>query len=66
LDYSVKPIIDGNTIYVDDFVIKYCSGLKSLELDTYEQAIGFNVKKNAYKVVASVDNVSSFIISENI
>lgn len=66
LDYSVKPIIDGNTIYFDDFVIKYCSGLKSLELDTYEQAIGFNVKKNAYKVVACVDNVSTFIISENI
>ena len=66
LDYSVKPIIDGNTIYFDDFLIKYCSGLKSLELDTYEQAIGFNVKKNAYKVVACVDNVSSFIISENI
>jgi hypothetical protein len=64
-DYSVKPIIDGGKIYFDDFVITYCSGLISLELDTYEQAIEFNIKKSAYKVVACVGNASSFII-ENI
>lgn len=66
LDYCVKPIIDGCKVYFDDFVINYDSGLISLELDTYEQAIGFNLKKNAYKVVAYVENISSFIISENI
>jgi len=63
-DYCVKPKIDGCKIYFDGFVIKYESGLISLQLDTYDQAIGFNLKRNAYKVVACVENVSSFTISE--
>jgi len=65
-DYRVKPKIDGCKIYFDDFVLKYDSGLISLQLETYDQAIGFNFKKKSCKIVACVENVSSFTISESI
>ena len=63
-DYGVTPKIDGCKVYFDDFVLEYYSGLISIQLDTYDQAVGFNLKKRAHKVVACVENVSSFTISE--
>ena len=63
-DYTVTPKIDGCKVYFDHFVLKYEIGLISLKLELYEQAIGFYLKKSALKVVAHVENNSSFTIVE--
>lgn len=64
-DSEVKPVLDRNMIYFENFNIKYTSGLKNLVINSYEQAISFNIRKTAFKMVASVDNFSTFIISKN-
>ena len=66
VDHAADLLDDKNNfkVYFDDFVLEYYSGLISIQLDTYDQAVGFNLKKRAHKVVACVENVSSFTISE--
>lgn len=65
-DSEVKPILNGNVIYFEDFQIKYSYGLRNLKIKTYEQAVAFNSRKTAFKMVATVQNYSSFIISKNL
>jgi len=61
-DYKVIPKVESGSVYFDNFVLEYESGMKFIELREYEQSIGFNVSVKALKLIAGVEKTSSFVI----
>lgn len=63
-DFKIKPIQDGNIIYFGDYKLEYTKGLIEMQIETYKQALGFNLRELAFKLVSKVEKDSEFIISK--
>lgn len=63
-DFKIKPIQDGNIVYFENYKLEYTKGLIEMQIEPYKQALGFNLRELAFKVVSKVEKDSEFIISK--
>ncbi len=63
-DYSITPYLINNVVYFDGYQLSYEKGLREIFLESYEQALSFNLLVRGTKMTALVDNKSVFSISK--